>query len=109
VEGVADAQGDGVTFAPAQERRRQRVVDDDAGARTACEIHRYLANAQVEVRAGQDGGTANLRTDGRQGGRAPGSERGIENGGDAAGRKTVHEAPARSVHALRLRTRGYRG
>src|SRR5690606_10647283 len=52
-QGIADPQVDGGAFSPAQQRRRNRPVDRDRWPRGAGEVHRRLADGQVELGAGQ--------------------------------------------------------
>ncbi|SAJ32035.1 Uncharacterised protein [Enterobacter cloacae] len=52
-EAVAHPQGHVVAFAPAQGRAGQRTVDGHGGGRRAAEVHRGLADEQVETVAGE--------------------------------------------------------
>src|SRR3546814_644018 len=88
-QGIADPQVDGRALAPAQQRRRNGSVDRDRGARGAGEVHRRLADGQVEFGAREHVGYA-LSLD------APTGTRPEAQGcNGATGGKALHEEAAR--------------
>ncbi|MCY1281560.1 hypothetical protein D9M70_303700 [compost metagenome] len=67
VQAVAHPQGHGVAFAPAQQRAGEGAVDGLGDSRLAGEVHRRLADEQVELGAAEYRGLAGAghRPDGR--------------------------------------------
>ena len=84
VQGVLHPEGHRVAFAPAERRRRERPVDGDGPAGSAGQVHRRLADGQVELgpaqlrRAGN--GVGNAGSVGGAGAEPPGESAGGEPG-----------------------------
>ncbi len=94
---VGDAKVDRAAFAPAQDRRRQRAVDGDRRPGAASEIHRGLADDQVELGPGQDVGVAGALQ--RPTGPGPQPQTQRRTAGGQALHETASRQPARGAEA----------
>ena len=93
---VVHVQVDGLALAPAQDRRRQRLVHGDRGACLAGEVHRQLADVQVLGGTAQFGYREGDLT-GLGGGQAPQAR-----AGDQAGKAQALDETAAGHDAARV-------
>ena len=91
-QAVGDAQGDGVALAPAQQRRRHGAVDGRGRARSPGDVHRQLADGEIELSSRED-----ARVAGPARGRC-GEGRQAKAGEGAAGGDARDEAPTGKRH-----------
>src|SRR5690606_21874462 len=100
-QGIADPQVDGSALAPAQQRCRNRAVDRDGRTRGAGEVHRRLADGQVELGARKYVGHA-FSLDGPAGARPEAKRRGGASGGKSLNKEAARRGRQPSGTAERI-------
>ena len=100
-QGIADPQVDGGAFPPAQQGCGNRSVDCDRGACGAGEVHRRLADGQVELGARKYVGHA-FSLDGPAGARPEAKRRGGASGGKSLNKEAARRGRQPSGTAERI-------